>query len=50
MDSTSDYTPPATWVWTPQKYGGRFAAINRPIAGATHDKALPAGRHPLQLY
>jgi len=50
MDSTSDYTPPATWVWTPQKHGGRFAAINRPIAGATHDKALPAGRHPLQLY
>lgn len=50
MDSTSDYTPPATWVWTPQKYGGRFAAINRPIAGATHDKALPAGRHPLQLF
>ena len=43
------YTPPAVWTWD-QESGGRFAAINRPIAGATHDKDLPVGRHPLQLY
>jgi len=51
-DTPSDthaYTPPAIWTWT-QGSGGRFANINRPIAGATHEKALPAGRHPLQLY
>jgi GST-like protein len=45
----SPYTPPAVWTWQPGS-GGRFANINRPIAGATHDKALPVGRHPLQLY
>ena len=43
------YTPPAVWTWT-KASGGRFAAINRPIAGPTHDKDLPRGRHPLQLY
>ena len=43
------YTPPAVWVWT-QPNGGRFASINRPVAGPTHDQALPVGRHPLQLY
>jgi GST-like protein len=43
------YTPPKIWTWD-QASGGRFAAINRPIAGATHDKPLPVGRHPLQLY
>jgi len=37
-------------VWTPEPSGGRFAAINRPVAGPTHDKALPVGKHPLQLY
>ncbi|MBS0558786.1 MAG: glutathione-dependent disulfide-bond oxidoreductase [Proteobacteria bacterium] len=46
---SSDYTPPKVWVWD-QPSGGRFANINRPIAGATHEKALPVGRHPLQLY
>ena len=46
----SGYTPPAVWVWQPGTGGGRFAAINRPIAGATHDRDLPVGRHPLQLY
>jgi len=46
---TPAYTPPAIWTWT-QGSGGRFANINRPIAGATHDKDLPVGRHPLQLY
>lgn len=46
----SDYTPPAVWVWQPGSGGGRFANINRPIAGATHDQDLPVGRHPLQLY
>jgi len=47
--STSDYTPPKVWVWN-KPNGGRFANINRPIAGPTHDKELPVGRHPLQLY
>jgi GST-like protein len=45
----SAYTPPKVWSWNKDS-GGRFAAINRPIAGATHDKELPVGRHPLQLY
>ncbi|MEM7741453.1 MAG: glutathione-dependent disulfide-bond oxidoreductase [Pseudomonadota bacterium] len=44
-----DYTPPAVWTWDKES-GGRFANINRPIAGATHDKELPVGEHPLQLY
>ena len=48
-DQTQDYTPPAVWTWN-KGGGGRFATINRPIAGPTHDKALPVGRHPLQLY
>ena len=43
------YTPPRIWIWQKQN-GGRFANINRPIAGPTQDKALPVGRHPLQLY
>ena len=45
----SDYTPPPVWTWD-KANGGRFANINRPIAGATHEKDLPIGRHPLQLY
>lgn len=45
----SDYTPPKVWQWNRQD-GGRFAAVNRPTAGARTDKALPLGRHPLQLY
>jgi len=49
MTNTSDYTPPKVWTWNKES-GGRFANINRPIAGATHDKVLPVGRHPLQLY
>ena len=49
MSEPSDYTPPEIWSWK-QGNGGTFAAINRPIAGATHDKDLPVGRHPLQLY
>jgi GST-like protein len=49
MTDASTYTPPAIWKWD-QDNGGRFAKINRPIAGATHEKALPVGRHPLQLY
>ena len=48
MSDTSDYTPPK--VWTEQAGGGRFANINRPISGATHEKELPVGKHPLQLY
>jgi GST-like protein len=49
MSSTTDYTPPKVWTWN-KATGGRFANINRPIAGPTHDKDLPVGRHPLQLY
>jgi GST-like protein len=49
MTETSDYTPPQVWTWN-KPSGGRFANINRPIAGQTHDKELPVGRHPLQLY
>ena len=49
MDASSPYTPPKIWTWNKEN-GGRFANINRPIAGATHDKDLPVGRHPLQLY
>ncbi len=49
MTESSDYTPPEVWTWK-QGGGGRFASINRPVAGATHDKELPVGRHPLQLY
>ncbi len=47
--TTTPYTPPAVWHWNKDN-GGRFASINRPVSGATHDKALPVGRHPLQLY
>ncbi len=46
---SSTYVPPKVWTWA-QPNGGAFANINRPIAGPTHDKALPVGRHPLQLY
>jgi GST-like protein len=46
---TDSYTPPRVWTWD-KANGGQFANINRPIAGATHDKDLPIGRHPLQLY
>ena len=49
MTNSHDYTPPKVWTWN-EANGGRFANINRPIAGPTHDKDLPVGRHPLQLY
>ena len=49
MSDTQPYVPPRVWTWD-QSSGGRFANINRPIAGATHEKELPRGRHPLQLY
>ncbi|QND24743.1 glutathione-dependent disulfide-bond oxidoreductase (plasmid) [Rhizobium leguminosarum bv. viciae] len=49
MSGTSDYTPPKVWTWN-KANGGQFASINRPISGPTHDKELPVGRHPLQLY
>lgn len=45
----SNYTPPKVWTWDAEN-GGQFASINRPVSGATHDKALPKGKHPLQLY
>ena len=49
MTETTEYTPPKVWTWDTSS-GGRFASINRPIAGPTHDKELPVGKHPLQLY
>src|ERR1700723_1285796 len=49
MTEPSAYTPPKVWTWNKDN-GGQFASINRPIAGPTHDKELPIGRHPLQLY
>ena len=49
MTDTQDYTPPEIWTWN-KANGGRFASINRPVAGPTHEKELPVGRHPLQLY
>lgn len=49
MSDPNTYTPPKIWTWD-KANGGRFANINRPIAGATHEQALPRGKHPLQLY
>ena len=49
MSEDAPYTPPKVWTWD-QANGGQFANINRPIAGPTHDKTLPIGQHPLQLY
>lgn len=49
MSDTTEYTPPKVWTWE-QPSGGAFASINRPISGPTHDKELPIGKHPLQLY
>ena len=49
MSNATAYIPPKVWTWD-QENGGKFANINRPVAGATHDKGLPVGRHPLQLY
>ena len=49
MPEKPEYVPPKVWSWNKDN-GGAFAAINRPIAGPTHDKELPVGRHPLQLY
>jgi GST-like protein len=49
MSDTPEYTPPKVWTWN-KPNGGKFASINRPISGPTHDKELPVGRHPLQLY
>jgi GSH-dependent disulfide-bond oxidoreductase len=46
---STGYVPPKVWVWNKEN-GGQFASINRPISGATHDKELPVGRHPMQLY
>jgi len=49
MNEIVEYAPPKVWTWD-KSSGGRFSSINRPIAGATHDKELPVGKHPLQLY
>jgi len=49
MSDQSEYVPPKIWTWDKES-GGRFANINRPVAGPTHDKELPVGKHPLQLY
>jgi len=49
MSESTQYTPPKVWIWDKEN-GGQFASINRPVAGATHEKELPRGKHPLQLY
>ncbi len=49
MADTNEYTPSKVWTWN-KPNGGKFASVNRPVAGPTHDKVLPVGRHPLQLY
>ncbi|WP_414080295.1 glutathione-dependent disulfide-bond oxidoreductase (plasmid) [Variovorax sp. SCN45] len=49
MTTPTPYTPPAVWHWNKEN-GGKFASINRPVSGPTHDKELPVGKHPLQLY
>ncbi|MEP4766878.1 MAG: glutathione-dependent disulfide-bond oxidoreductase [Roseibium sp.] len=49
MSNDSTYTPPKIWTWE-QPSGGQFASINRPVSGSTHEKDLPVGQHPLQLY
>src|SRR4051812_16485566 len=49
MTDASAYVPPKVWTWNKEN-GGQFANINRPIAGPTHDKELPVGKHPFQLY
>ena len=49
MPDSNAYTPPKIWTWN-KANGGRFANINRPVAGATHEQALPRGKHPMQLY
>jgi GST-like protein len=49
MSQTPEYQPPRVWTWD-QPSGGRFANINRPVSGSTHERELPVGRHPLQLY
>ncbi len=50
MTNPSDYVPPKVWTWNKGSGGSPVTSLNRPIAGATHGKELPAGRHPLQLY
>jgi len=49
LSNSAEYIPPKVWTWN-QSSGGQFANINRPIAGVTHEKELPVGKHPLQLY
>jgi len=49
MADTPEYTPPKVWAWN-KPSGGRFENINRPVSGSTHDKELPVGKHPMQLY
>jgi GST-like protein len=49
MNDTTHYIPPTVWTWD-EENGGRFANINRPMSGSTHDKDLPVGKHPMQLY
>jgi GSH-dependent disulfide-bond oxidoreductase len=50
MTDPSDYVPPKAWTWNKGSGGSPVTSLNRPIAGATHEKELPVGRHPLQLY
>ena len=50
MTDPSDYVPPKVWTWNKGSGGSPVTSLNRPIAGAMHEKELPVGRHPLQLY
>jgi hypothetical protein len=50
MTDSSDYVPPKVWTWNKDSGGSPVTSLNRPTAGATHEKELPVGRHPLQLY
>ena len=49
MSKSNTYVPPKVWTWE-EESGGKFAPINRPIAGPTHEQALPIGKHPIQVY
>jgi GST-like protein len=49
MSNQETYTPPDVWTWEKES-GGTFASTNRPVAGPNHEKALPVGKHPLQIY
>ena len=49
MSNSNHYEPPSVWTWDAES-GGKWASVNRPIAGPTHEAELPRGKHPLQIY